>query len=255
MRKKILGFMTIAAITASVIAGCGTKGNNMPSDKSSAMEKNMDNMKNSSVSMEKSDNMEKTPMTTENNDSMEKSSMKTENNDDMKKSSMTMENNDDMKDKKMDNKDMTKSEKSSMMRSEDAYDFTLKDLNGNDYKLSDMNGKKVYMKFWASWCSICLAGMEDLNTLAGEDNDFEIITVVTPGKNGEKDTEDFKKWFKELGYKNIKVLFDETGEVSEHYGIRAYPTSVYVNSDGSDTQVKIGHNSNEDIKKTVEELN
>ena len=136
----------------------------------------------------------------------------------------------------------------------DMYDFTLKDLDGKDYKLSDNKGKKVYMKFWASWCSICLTGLEDLNRLAGENNDFEIVTVVAPERNREMDTTAFKKWFKELGLKNIKVLFDETGEVTEHYGIKVYPTSVYVSSNGADTTIKAGHNSNDDIKETIKEI-
>ena len=144
--------------------------------------------------------------------------------------------------------------KEKMMNKKDMYDFTLKDLAGNDYKLSDNKGKKVYMKFWASWCSICLTGLEDLNKLAGENNDFEIVTVVAPGRNREMDTAAFKKWFKELGHKNLKVLFDETGEVTEHYGVKVYPTSVYVGSNGTDTTVKAGHNSNDDIKDTIKNL-
>ena len=156
-----------------------------------------------------------------------------------------------MQDEMKDSKSMMKDR---MMNNKEMYDFTLKDLDGNDYKLSDNKGKKVYMKFWASWCSICLTGLEDLDKLAGENNDFEIVTVVAPGKNREMDTAAFKKWFKELGYKNLKVLFDETGEVTEHYGVKVYPTSVYVSSNGTDTTVKAGHNSNDDIKDTIKKI-
>lgn len=156
-----------------------------------------------------------------------------------------------MQDEMKDSKSMKKDR---MMNNKEMYDFTLKDLDGNDYKLSDNKGKKVYMKFWASWCSICLTGLEDLDKLAGENNDFEIVTVVAPGRNREMDTAAFKKWFKELGHKNLKVLFDETGEVTEHYGVKVYPTSVYVGSNGTDTTVKAGHNSNDDIKDTIKNL-
>ena len=169
-------------------------------------------------------------------------------NGDMKKDDNMMH--DDMKNSKSMKKKSMKKDK--MMK--DMYDFTLKDLDGNDYKLSDNKGKKVYMKFWAAWCSICLTGLEDLDKLAGESNDFEIVTVVAPGKNREMDTAAFKKWFKELGYKNLKVLFDETGEVTEHYGVKVYPTSVYVSSNGTDTTVKAGHNSNDYIKDTIKNL-
>lgn len=195
--------------------------------------------------MKKSDNMMKDNMKKDMSDKMMKDDMM---HGDMKKDDNMMH--DDMKNSKSMKKKSMKKDK--MMK--DMYDFTLKDLDGNDYKLSDNKGKKVYMKFWASWCSICLTGLEDLDKLAGENNDFEIVTVVAPGRNREMDTAAFKKWFKELGYKNLKVLFDETGEVTEHYGIKVYPTSVYVGSNGTDTTVKAGHNSNDDIKNTIKEI-
>ena len=195
--------------------------------------------------MKKSDKMMKDNMKKDKSDKMMKDDKM---HGDMKKDDNMMH--DDMKNSKSMKKKSMKKDK--MMK--DMYDFTLKDLDGNDYKLSDNKGKKVYMKFWASWCSICLTGLEDLDKLAGENNDFEIVTVVAPGRNREMDTAAFKKWFKELGHKNLKVLFDETGEVTEHYGIKVYPTSVYVSSNGTDTTVKAGHNSNDDIKDTIKNL-
>ena len=207
--------------------------------------KKMKMKKNNGKKMKKSDNMMKDNMKKDKSDKIMKDDKMQ---GDMKKDDNMMH--DDMKNSKSMKKKSMKKDK--MMK--DMYDFTLKDLDGNDYKLSDNKGKKVYMKFWASWCSICLTGLEDLNKLAGENNDFEIVTVVAPERNREMDTTAFKKWFKELGLKNIKVLFDETGEVTEHYGIKVYPTSVYVSSNGADTTIKAGHNSNDDIKETIKEI-
>ena len=83
----------------------------------------------------------------------------------------------------------------------------------------------MYIKFWASWCSICLAGLDEVNTLASENNDFEVITIVSPGFRGEKNSEDFKKWFSGLEYKNLTVLLDEEGTIANKYEVRGYPTS------------------------------
>ena len=70
----------------------------------------------------------------------------------------------------------------------------LVDMNGNDYTFS--RGKNIYIKFWASWCPTCLAGLEELDRLAGENNsNFEVITVVFPGINGEKNPAKFKEWY------------------------------------------------------------
>lgn len=125
---------------------------------------------------------------------------------------------------------------------------TLKDVNGMSYSFGK-DGKPTYVKFWASWCPICLSGLEDIDNLSKEKKDFEVVTVVSPGLVGEKKTEDFKKWYKSLGYKNIKVLLDEKGELSKILNVRVYPTSVVVNKAGKAEKVLPGHLEKAEIKK------
>lgn len=125
---------------------------------------------------------------------------------------------------------------------------TLKDVNGMNYSFGK-DGKPTYVKFWASWCPICLSGLEDIDSLSKEKKDFEVVTVVSPGLVGEKKTEDFKKWYKSLGYKNIKVLLDEKGELTKMLNVRVYPTSVVVNKDGKAEKVLPGHLEKAEIKK------
>ncbi|ANU11851.1 TlpA family protein disulfide reductase [Planococcus antarcticus] len=133
--------------------------------------------------------------------------------------------------------------------------FELMDLKGNQQNLADYEGKKVYVKFWASWCSICLSGMEELNTLAGEENDFEVLTIVSPGSNAEKNTESFAKWFEGFpNAENIIVLLDEGGTFFDEYGVIGYPTSVYIGSDGTLVKSQTGHFSNEEIKASFETI-
>jgi peptide methionine sulfoxide reductase msrA/msrB len=133
--------------------------------------------------------------------------------------------------------------------------FELVDLEGNTHDLSEYAGQKVYVKFWASWCSICLAGMEELNTLAGEDNDFVVLSIVSPSSNAEKDSESFTKWFKGVeNTSNIRVLLDEGGTFFDEYGVLAYPTSAYIGSDGTLVKSSPGHFSNAEIKETFESI-
>lgn len=133
--------------------------------------------------------------------------------------------------------------------------FTLKDVNGEEVKSSDLKGKKVYLKFWASWCPHCLESLPDTEALSKEDNDFEVITVVSPEHSNEKNAADFKSWYAGLDYKQTKVLLDEKGEaLTKKLGIRAYPTSVFIGTDGKVAKTQSGNVSKEDVKKIMSEI-
>lgn len=133
--------------------------------------------------------------------------------------------------------------------------FDLKDVKGASISLSDYEGKKVYIKFWASWCSICLAGLEELNTFAGEDQDFVILTVVSPSYKGEKKSESFVTWFNGLeNVSNLTVLLDDEGALAQKFGLRGYPTSAFIGSDGVLVKTQAGHLNKDQIKAEFENI-
>ncbi len=135
-----------------------------------------------------------------------------------------------------------------------AEDFELVNLAGDTVSLETLKGQRVYVKFWASWCSICLAGMDELNTLSTDATDYKVITIVSPGYNGEMEKDDFIKWFDGLDYDNIEVLLDENGTIAKSYGVRAYPTSAYIGSDGVLVKILPGHTDNATINETFEKI-
>ncbi len=140
-------------------------------------------------------------------------------------------------------------EATGMMKNEGkpAAAFDLMDLSGNAVSLESRQGERVYLKFWASWCSICLAGMDELDELAVNAEDFKVITIVSPDFNGEQSSDDFIAWFDGLGYENITVLLDPDGDIAKEYGVRGYPTSVYIGSDGILVKQLPGHVDNATI--------
>lgn len=133
-------------------------------------------------------------------------------------------------------------------KGEDFSKVSLKDVSGKEYVFGKSQ-KETYVKFWASWCPVCLAGLEELNDLSKETKDFEIVTVVFPGKKGEKERADFNKWYQSLEYKNIKVLLDEKGELLKQVNPRVYPTSVVLNRDAKVQKIIPGHLGKEEIEK------
>ncbi|MBN2851574.1 MAG: TlpA family protein disulfide reductase [Clostridia bacterium] len=136
-----------------------------------------------------------------------------------------------------------------------AYDFMLLDLSGNTHNLSDYQGKKVYIKFWGTWCPVCVSGLNELTALDEQlkDSDTVVLTIVAPGISGEMSEEKFKDWYSKQGY-SFEVLLDPTAESFIEYGIRAFPTSAFVASDGTLSAVKIGHQSNDAIKDILESM-
>lgn len=55
-----------------------------------------------------------------------------------------------------------------------------KDVKGKEISMADLNGKVVFINFWATWCPPCLAEMPSINKLHqqfGEDGDVVFIMV------------------------------------------------------------------------------
>lgn len=156
-----------------------------------------------------------------------------------------------MSEQKTENKDSMNGK----MGMDEVSDYTFKTLDGKEVSLADYKGKKIYVKFWASWCPICLAGLADINQLADmPPKDAVVLTVVAPGVNREKNLEDFKEWFSGLEYKTLPVLVDNDGQFLKKLGIVGYPSSAFIDANGKVVRVQPGHVANEDIVKTLETL-
>lgn len=133
-------------------------------------------------------------------------------------------------------------------------DFELKDVNGKTYKLSDYRGKKVYIKFWASWCGICIKTLPETDAMAKNSQDIVVLSVVSPGMNGEKTKEEFIEWYNKNSFENLPVLLDEDGELSKKMSIQAYPTSVFIDSEGKVKEIIPGAINEELIRKLMKKL-
>ena len=128
-------------------------------------------------------------------------------------------------------------------------------VDGKTERLADYKGKKVYIKFWASWCSVCLASLPDTDELAKEaGDDFVILTVVSPGQKGEQAEEAFKKWYQGLDYKNLPVLLDPSGKLLASYGVRSYPTQAFIDKEGKLVKTQPGFMDKASIVETLKSI-
>lgn len=111
------------------------------------------------------------------------------------------------------------------------YAFELSDIDGNVHRLSDYQGQPVYLKVWGSWCPPCVDSLPHLNELAAEADDFVVLSVV-PKVSNEMNREDFTTWFRQLGYQNIVVLYDENAVIAHDFGITGFPTQIFFDENG-----------------------
>ena len=175
---------------------------------------------------------------------------------DMKETTEMMSSMSGEKMDKMDNMN-SKDEKmdKQMGEMDDMTQSTFTTLEGKQVSLADYKGKKIYLKFWASWCPICLSGLADITQLSEmPPKDSVVLTVIAPGVNREKSLEDFKEWFMGVDYHSLPVLVDKDGQFLKKLGVVGYPTSAFIDANGKVVRVQPGHVSNDDIVKTLESL-
>ncbi len=112
----------------------------------------------------------------------------------------------------------------------ESVDFTLKDLKGNDVKLSDYRGKVVFLNFWATWCPPCQAEVPELEKANKElqESGLGVILAVDSGEPG-----DTVQKFADEKKLSFPVVLDEKGEVSYIYKITGIPTTYIINRDGT----------------------
>ncbi len=117
-----------------------------------------------------------------------------------------------------------------------APDFVLEDVTGEEVQLSNLRGDVVLLNFWATWCGPCLVEMPLLESdyQAYKDEGIHVLAV----NDGESRT--IVEQFGQENGLSFPLLLDPERVVQRLYQIRGYPTSVFVDSDGSIAYIHIG---------------
>ncbi len=115
-------------------------------------------------------------------------------------------------------------------------DFQLSDIHGKTVRLSNYAGKAVLINAWATWCPPCKAEMPDLNAYyqTHQDEGFVILAV-----NAGDSTKQAAAFASQKGLA-FPVLLDPNIRFLTSLGVRSYPTSILVGSDGMVKAIHVG---------------
>ena len=114
-----------------------------------------------------------------------------------------------------------------------APDFSLQDLDGNEFTLSEHVGRRVVLlNFWATWCDPCLVEMPHLDRMSRDYGDAG-LQVVCIAIDGPDTVADVRSEIRRHDY-SFTVLLDTETEVKSLYNPRGdAPFSVLIDRSGS----------------------
>ena len=119
-----------------------------------------------------------------------------------------------------------------------AYDFTLQDLDGNTVSLVDFRGRPVIVNFWATWCAPCRIEMPELQAAFEQYQDEELSILAL---DQDEPIDVARAYFYEEMNLTFTPLLDENSAIATRYGsYSVLPTSYFINGEGLVTAVHRG---------------
>lgn len=116
------------------------------------------------------------------------------------------------------------------------YDFELKALNTNKHvNLNEYKGKVIFINFWASWCSPCIAEMPGIINLSQKVDTTKIKIVLI---SLDRDSEKAMKFVNRRGI-TFPVYYPVSG-IPEVFQSDAIPTTFVIDPNGKIVSKTIG---------------
>jgi peroxiredoxin len=106
-------------------------------------------------------------------------------------------------------------------------DFTLTDIQGKNWTLSDLRGRVVVVNFWATWCPPCRKEMPDLESLYIRFKDQGLVVLAISDEDATK----VKPFIAEHRF-TYPILLDPGRKVSNLYQIEGIPNTFIYDREG-----------------------
>ena len=115
-----------------------------------------------------------------------------------------------------------------VVESDQASNFTMEDLNGNNVRMSDYKGRTVLFLFMTTWIHDCWKVIPHMKEIYSLYNSKGLVLFNVDIMESKKKAERFAKEHS-VPY---PTLLDKDGEVSRVWGVMSVPLVVLINSEG-----------------------
>lgn len=103
-----------------------------------------------------------------------------------------------------------------------------------DISLDKLQGKVVYLDFWASWCSPCRKSFPWMNAMQSKYKDKGLVVVAVNLDKSKDKADEFLNEFD----RSFVVAFDPEGKTAENYKVMGMPSSYLIDRNG---QIHLSH--------------
>jgi peroxiredoxin len=118
-----------------------------------------------------------------------------------------------------------------------APNFEVSTHDGRRVKLSDFRGRPVLINFWARWCASCLSEMPEIKAQQAQRGaDSFVVLAVNAGETRAQAVD-----FIDFLQAPFTFILDPGLKLSDAYGVRGLPNSIFIDSTGVVQAVYAGH--------------
>ena len=129
--------------------------------------------------------------------------------------------------------------------------YTVKDMNGANVKLSSYKGKIILLNFWATWCEPCKEEIPDLITLQDQYKDDIVVLGFSIDDSAEKLREYAARY--EMNYPVLVGAGHEN--IQEAYGpMWGVPVTVIIGRDGRIAKKQSGIRTRAQFEREIKKL-
>ncbi len=130
---------------------------------------------------------------------------------------------------------------------EPAPDVALPTFDGEQLRLSELQGRPLVLNFWASWCAPCVAEMPAFEQVHQELGDQ--VTFV--GINQRDQPEQAARLARDVGV-TYTLAQDAEGRSFDAFGAFGMPTTVFIQADGTVVEIVTGQLDEQLLTENIE---